>query len=297
MTKEERLYNIIQQGVELLKEYHKQISIVRKANTLGCTFDNSTLANMIARRNTNVLSMQRVAKAIAEIVMKEQGMAYNEVTNQYEYKPKPNWTAEIVPEKTSANADAVPFILHADGRPSIIQKADFIGDARKQIIEFGIRLRTFSEYFISSNEALYKARVIERLKAGVDMDCYVLYPDSQEARIYFEDRSKVLASEKKALEKAKEAIENLKAVGEEFVSGGYRGRFRLWQYRHIPYNHFLAIDPEESYGKIQFSPYLYGVRRAECPVWEVCQEKQPTLYKKYWWSLQCAMKDAQAISY
>lgn len=48
MTKEERLYNIIQQGVELLKEYHKQISIVRKANTLGCTFDNSTLANMIA---------------------------------------------------------------------------------------------------------------------------------------------------------------------------------------------------------------------------------------------------------
>jgi hypothetical protein len=296
MTKEERLYETIQKGVNILREDYKQITIVRKANVLGGDFNPSTLANILARRNTNVLLLMRVAKFIEEIVWREKGLRYNTDTRQFQWTEGSQWIAEIVPEQQEIKQTdhlESPLVLHADGRPTILQKAAFIRDAQKHIIEFGIRLRTFSEYFISSNEAVYKARLAELLKNGVNMDCYVLRADSHEARVYFEDRAKVMASEKKALEGAIEALENMKALEREFAACGYRGQFRLWQYRHIPYNHFLAVDPEEPHGKIQFSHYLYGIRRSECLVWEIYKAQQPILYEKYWTSLRLSMEGAR----
>lgn len=298
MTKEDRLYNMIVKGVELLDQKcsYSQACIARKVTSLGYPLKDSTLANIRSRRNKGRALLERAAEGIESVIFTELGMTYEVQSHSYEKTAKPDWRPEIVPEKVEpGEPDPLPFVFHAEGRPDVLQKAAFIKNARKRIIEFGIRLRTFSEYFISSNEMVYKYHLEQCLRRGVTIDCYVLAFSSPEANLYFSDRSKVLTKENSAQEGAKMALDNLRELAQEFAAGNYKGRFNLWQYRHIPYNHFLAVDPDQEDGKIQVAHYLYGIKRSDCPVLEIERAKNPQLFGKYWKSLQLLMLHATEI--
>jgi len=302
MTKKEILrYDMIAKGVALLKQQQEytQITLVRKAAVLGHVFATASLTNILNKEKgrekpIGLSLLKTVSDGIAGIIRSELGMEYNE--KQQAYVSLPHFQEiYIVPEKPIDAAKSRIPVLHPDGRLPIPEKTAFIEGAQKEVIEFGVRLRTFSEYFTSSSEKEYKAYIIKLLEKGVNVTCYLLDPESQQARMYFEDRIKVMPHEKDAIEETRKAVERLKTVIREFEERNYRGKFEVWKYQHIPYNLFLAVDPDTPGGKMLISHYIYGIRRAEAPVMEIEKEYQPELYKKYRESLLLYIKDAIRI--
>ena len=45
------------------------------------------------------------------------------------------------------------------------------------------------------------------------------------------------------------------------------------------------------------SHYMYGVRRADCPVVEFSKQTDYDLYRKYWKSYQALIRDAKAVDF
>lgn len=293
---EENLYNTVMLGVALLdQEYgYTQNTIVAKSTTLTYVFSSPSLSNILKRKTVGLPLLKTAAKGISEVVRRELGMQYDPAQKKYIALSGP-WERYIVPEKPEQPLKSTYPVLHLDGRLPVPEKTAFIKEAQKEVIEFGVRLRTFAEYFTSSNEKVYKAYIIKLLEKGVNVKCYLLDPDSNEASLYFRDRIRAMPDEKDAIEEMKKAVERLKVVIAEFEKQNYRGKFEVFKYKHIPYNLFLAVDPDTPGGKMLISHYIYGIRRAETPVMEIERQYQPDLYKKYRESLRLLMKDAIKI--
>jgi hypothetical protein len=187
------------------------------------------------------------------------------------------------------------ILLHLEGRVSLAQKKEFISTAQKSIIEVGIRLNTYTNYFISQKEQAYRADIIELLKKGVTIKNYFLNPESAEAMLYFKDRALVQASEKVAIEEIKRIKDRLQEISNEFGAMKMRGSFSVFSYKHIPYNHFLVVDGDQPTAKMMVSHYLYAIRRADCVVMQFSKADEPVLYRKYWDSLQAFIADAKPI--
>lgn len=115
---------------------------------------------------------------------------------------------------------------------------------------------------------------------------YLLDPDTNEARIYFEDRAKVQTFEKDAISETKRNLERLKALCREFLGHAAAGTFEIFLYRHIPFSQILVVDSKMEGAKMMVSNYLYGIKRADCPVMEFSKKDQSQLYSKYWESFQ-----------
>jgi hypothetical protein len=78
---------------------------------------------------------------------------------------------------------------------------------------------------------------------------------------------------------------------------GLAEQLEAYTYRHIPYNHFLIVDGKTRAGKMMVSHYMYGVKRADCPVVEFSKQTNHDLYRKYWKSYQDLILHAKAIDF
>ena len=217
--------------------------------------------------------------------------------SQAAYSPlnTPDWEPYTIPENPSPVPDQ-NLVFHIDGRVSIQQKTDFIDSAQKEVIEVGIRLKTFAGYFDSRRDSEYKNHIIALLKRGVSFKAYVLDPASNLALLYFDDRAQAQAAERDAVEESQKVLARLKQLAQEFALERYPGSFEVYLYRHVPYSQFLVVDPNLSGGKMMISHYLYGIRRAECPVLEFTRANQPNLFGKYMTSLRAFIRDARPVN-
>ncbi len=295
--KEERLKNIVCKGLEHLFHHldYGQNNVLNKFRMLNHVVSAASLSNIKNGKPVGLPTLSLAAKGMQALLQQEMDMVFDTKVQDFRPQHTPGWSASVVPEKPlQSDPD---FIMHADGRVSVQQKADFIADAKKEVIEVGVRLNSFSTYFTSHNEGAYKMHILALLRKGVDIKAYLLDPDCAEARIYFDDRARVQSFEKDSIEEIKKVIERLKSLCSEFEAMNLAGKFEVYLYRHIPYSLFYVVDGATEAGKMMISPYLYGIRRANSPVLEITRKDQPPLYRKYWESLQLYVDGAQKLTW
>lgn len=302
MLKKEESREIIQQAYDLLESRfaYSQVIILRKLKTLGTEVSTSTLSNILKGKNAGKDTLLKLSQGMQQILTSELGLEYNSEKKAFSKEPTdPNWEPIFIAEgepEPEKKRDGV--IFHKEGRLSIPDKVEFMVQAKKEIVEVGVRLRTFTEYFTTRREEEFSGPIAELLQKGVNMKLYVLDPESQESRFYFNDRGKVQPGEEKSPEVALKAIEEIKQINEEFSKRNYKGKIEVYCYRHIPYNHFLIIDGFTEFGQMMVSSYLYGIKRADCPVIEISKAKEPKrskLYSRYWTSYELLTANARRI--
>lgn len=265
---------------------------VRKLKTLRFSVSTASLSIIVRKKKIGFRVLKKTAEGIEALILNELGMKYDVVSKTFIETTPANWQPYTVPEQP----DDLPQIkFHLDGRVSVREKTDFIASAQQEVIEIGIRLNAFSNYFISQNEQAYKAHIIDLLQRGINFKGYLIDPESNEARIYFEDRTRVQTFEKDAIHDIKKVIERLKLIATELDNMHLSGKFEIYQYKHIPYAFFFVVDGALDSGKMMIAPYLYGIRRANCPVMEFTKRDHPSLFRKYWESIRYFTENANRL--
>ena len=288
--------DIIKEGLKLLKnqKYYNQTKVVKKLNFLGITISKPTFSNIINGKKVRGETLSKTSKGIEEILKQELGVHWEK--SAFVKTKELSWQPNIVGELDSNDPAFIikpGFAFHENGRLPISKKVELLSNAQKEVIEFGITLRTYTSHFINRAEWEFKTHIESLLDRGVNIKCYLLNPECNEARLYFDDRMRVRGESSKGVETIKESIFNLCKVREEFIKKGKSGTFEIFTYKHIPYNHFMSIDGTSINGKMIVSHYIYGESRANCPVLEFSKDRSRALYKMYWNSLRLLMKDAK----
>lgn len=293
---------IVITGFNLLQELkgYPQSVIVNKFKTIGIEISNSSFNNIINQKEVGIGSLRLAQSGIISLVTSELGYKYDQSTNNFievnESKNAPNATTipEYDPKKYK---DRKGFLFHENGRPTIQQKVHFLQGAQKEIIEFGLRLRTFTDYFYSRNESEFARPIKKTLQRGVNLKLYLINPDANEARLYFQDIAKHKPDELESLEIIKRVIKRLKDIQREINELGYPGKIKIYTYKHIPQSHYLIIDGATPLGKMMVTHYLYGIKRADCPMLEVSKQYNYELYNKYYRSFKLLTKSVQNLEF
>jgi hypothetical protein len=301
LSKEDRLRKIVIEGYQILQEEksYKQNQIINKLRTLNSAVSTASFSNLLTNKTVGLDVLQKVAIGIQEIMTSELGYVYD--VDKFSKQVGPNWIAILVKETNLTtptienDAIAQGFVFHSEGRVTIQHKTAFIQSAQSEVIEVGTRLKTFTDYFFSRSEQEYKAHIIALLKRGVKLRFYMLDPDSNEAALYFRDRAKVQEDETDSINEMKKVLTKIQKIHTEFEKENYKGSFEVYLYKHLPTNHFFVVDGYLSDGKMMVSHYLYGLRRAECPVIEIDKRFQASLFKKYYKSLELFTEGARRV--
>lgn len=301
LSKEEQLRHIVIESFELLKreKSYKQNQIINKLQTLNLGVSMASFSNLLKGKPVGSDVLQKTATGIQDIIKSELGLIYQ--TNKFEAQNAPEWQPILIKETnltnpTLTNEAVLPgFVFHSAGRLTIPYKTGFMQSAQSNIIEVGIRLKTFTEYFFSRNEQEYKAHIVALLARGVNMKFYMLDPNCNIASMYFADRATAQEDENESIKDMQKILIKIKKLHAEFQTQNLKGTFEVYLYKHVPTSHFFVVDGNTPNGKMLVSPYLYGLRRAECPVMEVEKSGQPVLFKKYFTSLQAIIKDAVQV--
>ena len=183
-------------------------------------------------------------------------------------------------------------IYHPSGRMLPEAKISFMEQASTgdTIIEMGVRLHAFSNYFHSTSDKNYKDHIRRILMRGVNLHCYMLDFRSDLAKLYFEKRGAIQAPEKKVLKEMPEIVNRLKAIRFELNREGYEGQMDLFHHEQFPEYHALLVG-----NHLLISHYLLGVRRSNSPVVELSKGKNPALFQRYLKSIKAMQKGAIRI--
>lgn len=291
--------SIIKEGCKLLMTtmYYRQKNIINKLNLMKYEISPSWLSTFLkGSRPGDALMLMNIAEGVKYIVEQELGYTYEYELQAYSTEQKDDWERNILPESDQEINTIKSVKFHHDGRVSVKYKTDYFAKAKEEVIEIGVRLNTFSSYFTSQNDQVYRAHIIQLLERGVNVKGYLLSPDSNEARMYFLDRVKVKNSEKNdPIDEMKKVKENLRSLVREFAQMGLKGKFEIYEYKHVPYGNFFVVDGATPDGKMMVANYIYGIRRAESPVWEFSKKANPKLYRKYWESVQKFIEGATKL--
>lgn len=180
--------------------------------------------------------------------------------------------------------------LHEGGRPSIAEKVAFFRNAKYEVVELGIALRTFISYFEQRPSHEFKDHILELLRHGVVLKCIAMDPDSEVAKKYAEDRD-----EKELLDRIRTSLKALLTLRDEFKQLNIPGKIEIYAYPHIPYFHAVCVDGDKANGRIFISPYMYATKRAESPGFEFSRSEHQVLFNKYWVSVKNLLTDSRQL--
>lgn len=273
---------------------YTQVSVVKKLFSLAIKLSTTTFNNIIKNRPISLATVIEVEKGMQLIIHNELGLKYNTSEAVFVKVNTPNSQQYIIPEK-EAIEDWTGITPHWTGRPDIQKKVAFLSTAQKEINEVGVRLNTFTGYFLHRNEQAFSQPIKELFEKGVKLNLYLLDPDAHQAHQYFNDRSIALPEEKHSTTIIKEVIRKLKGIHKTFAEQGFTEQFSVYTYKHLPHNHFLIVDPDTLQGKMMVSHYLYGITRANAPVIEFSKTANRHLFRRYYSSYQLLTEKAKRI--
>jgi hypothetical protein len=291
----ETLRNIINSGLTHLMQrlgFVQKVVLV-KMEALGCSVSAPSMSNIKNNKHVGFPTLKLAADGMELLMKKELDMAFNHELQDFLPLNSPGFQYQ----QGQKREDEPTVKMHSKGRVSVGEKTKFITTALHEVVEVGVRLNSFSGYFISENESAYKIHILELLGRGVHIKGYLLDPESEEARIYFEDRARYgpLSYEKDSLDEIRKVIRRFQSLKQEFEARNLPGSFEIYKYKHIPYCLYLAIDNGQESGKMMVSPYLYGVSRANCPVMEFSKAEHPELYRWHLESMEAFMDGAEKV--
>jgi hypothetical protein len=259
----------------------------------------ASFSNILTNKRVGLRTLEAAHKGLLQIIDQELAFVYDTDREAFISTSKPDkWKPKPVPEfdeKRLSPKEGVTF--RPEGRLSIQEKVAFMQTAQSEVIEFGVRLRTYSDYFTSRKESEFNWPVRELLKKKVDFKLYLVEPDSHYTRLYFDDRGQVQPREAHSPEVIKNVLGNLRELCASLKAEGYPGQFDVFTYKHIPYNHFLIVDGVKPYGKMIVSHYLYGIRRANCPVLIIHKQYSYDLFRRYWDSFKMLTRGAKKVDF
>ncbi len=182
--------------------------------------------------------------------------------------------------------------IHGAGRLPVADKLRLMETAEDEIIEFGIGLSTFTSYFTGLNPGLWREPVRDLLARGVSLRCYALDPDSPAASTYLESRNEATYKDR-----IRQSLEALGGIRQEFRDEDLAGSLELFTYGTLPAFYALGIDvgSNRSGAAMHFSPYLPGLRRAECPVIELSRVADPDMFDRVARSIRAQIDSAVPV--
>jgi len=183
-----------------------------------------------------------------------------------------------------------PFSLHV-GRLPVQEKIRFMKEAKTEIIEVGIGLRTLSSYFTGRSSSEFRDYLFRLLQNGVTIKCYLLDPKSSNAQVYARDRG-----EENLIANIQNSISLLQHQAEEFAKSHLKGSLEVYVYDRLPYFYIMCIDPASNNARMAVSHYMPGVLRADTPVIQFSKISNSDLYEKYWLSLQDLTNSAKFVA-
>ncbi len=294
MASTNELNTICQQAMQHLKDAsaYSQVEIFEKLANVGYPVTKTVFHYIISGKGASPKFLKRAAEGMQAILKNELGMEW--VNAQFVRTAGEGFQPEIVPNAKDA-ASKKGFRLHEQGRLSVADKVAFFKDARQEVIEFGVTLSKFASNLSSGSREEFRNHVEALLERGVHFKCYLLKPDCNEARLYFNDREAVHSDEAHYKRKIETATDSLRSIQAEFAQAGYLGKFEVFTYEHVPYGYFMAVDGGTEHCKMLVSHYLFGVKRGDAPVLEFSRKNNVRLYLTYWQSLAALMKNAKRI--
>jgi len=189
------------------------------------------------------------------------------------------------------NKIVTPFSVHPEGRLSIVEKIQFVNQAEEEILEIGTGLTAFAKYFTGQKPKEFRNPITDLLMRGVSVKCYAVDPDYEPARIYLAERGE--SDYRQDLMRAREMIV---AERKHCLEAGYRGQIRYFAYRLIPEFYCFCVDGGNfTNARMLFSPYLPGLARPECPVYQVSRIADPELFEKCWTAISVVQAHSTEI--
>ena len=291
MTPKEKNELIATEGIHFLVDdcAYTQAQLLGMFEVLDIKTNKTSLSNLYSgKRAVKSKAMTNLAKGIKIILEREQCKVFDFEQKRFTIipscEPRP---IKKVTKVTPVNTEKLPkgYIIH-EGRIDVPEKVLLYQQATYEIIEIGLRLRRFTEYFNSMRDSAFLDPIRQQLTNGVNFKCYVLNPSGNFAQRYYNDRALVQPKEKETYQDSPKVIANLKQVCLKLNKEGYKGQMSLFQYDHFPYFHASIIDADTENGIMYLSSYLYGIARANTPVIEVHQKTQKKLFKRYYASVK-----------
>ncbi len=299
--------DIVIKGIRLLKE-NEQLPLTQKQiqealSTLGYKVSAPTISNFInyedstkERPQIGKPMQKMMATGIQQLIALKLSKVYNEEEKQYFFKEGVALDTKIIkpipytPRPKPVHPKGIYY--HIGGRRDEEDKIELMKNTQPGdiIIEMGLRLNSFSTYFLLKRDDKFKNRIEKLLQSGVHLHCLLLKHDGQFAKAYFMDRAKILPKEQTAFEQMPTILEDLKSVRKEFNEKGYKGKMELFQYDNCPQYHALVARD-----KMFITHYIYGIERRNGPVLEIHQTEQSALFEKYLTSINYIIKGAEPI--
>ncbi len=278
-------------NILLQEKTNTQKEVLLKLNALETKISQSTLSNLI--RDSTSVSLRMIsslAPGFCKLLEMEFCLRYDDVTQQFEQIPEGECTPQKVIDLTQVAKPTMTkndkhYVMH-DGRQDYHEKLAFYKKANAEVIEIGIRLRNFKNYFTETRESAFSIPITELLKTGIDFNCYIVDKTGNFARRYFEDRALVQAPENEILDSLPIIKEELRKKFIEINERGYKGKMKLFEYDHFPYFHASVIDGGQPNGAMLMAPYLYGVSRLHTPVIELDKKHNKIIFDRYWKSVK-----------
>lgn len=162
-----------------------------------------------------------------------------------------------------------------EGRMPLREKMTYLSSAKKEIVELGIGLTSFSDDYFRERASEHRNILKDILTNGVVINCLLLDPESDMAKIYVTDNE-----EPEYLKKMNESLIKLRKMKDEFMKLGLDG-FNIYLYDSFPRFHASCIDINEPTGKLSISNYLPKIRRSDNPVLQFSKYSNPQLFSIY----------------
>lgn len=267
---------------------YTQLELVEKFAQYGFSFSKPTMSNLYRQKEkVSFKTWKTAATAFQRLLKEECGMSYDEANGDFvKTLEKTIATSDLHVQSTTITQPPVDF--HARGRLQISEKAAFVSTAKQEVIEIGVGLRTFTSYFYNHAHYEYQAYIERLLSKGVNIRCLLIAPEATTSEVYLKDRSESIL-----LERISENITKLNELRQIFEGKNYKGKFNIYTYSHIPYSHFCVVDANTPDGKMIISPYIFGVKRADAPVFELSKKEHYYLFDRYWQSIQLILKNSK----
>jgi class 3 adenylate cyclase len=175
------------------------------------------------------------------------------------------------------NELATPFDLITSGRPSLSEKLALINNARSEIIEIGIGLTSFAQYFTGQKPEEFRDPIRQLVRKGVNLRCFALDFGHEPGRAWLAEQDNPDYADEATIARRRLEGESSHYRYEEYLGGLF-----YYTYRRVPEFWCLGVDvDDELYGRMFFAPYLMGVPRSALPVAQVSRTSNPELYEKY----------------
>jgi class 3 adenylate cyclase len=172
---------------------------------------------------------------------------------------------------------ATPFNLITGGRPTISEKIALISNAKSEIIEIGIGLTSFAQYFTGQKPEEFRDPIRRLVRGGVNFKCFALDFTHGPGRAWLAEQDNQDYPDEATI--ARRRIED---EAKQYRYEEYRGRLTYHTYKRVPGFWCLGVDVEDQLdGRMFFAPYLMGVPRSALPVVQVSRTSNPELYEKY----------------